>query len=91
MRKAYTYMTDNEFKKLSLIKRYNVVSENGNYISKRIYRGMEAYLYKVDDFYVEVWKRYMLNQIEWIEVAPESTINKYVDSVDLKKLLGEKP
>lgn len=91
MRKAYTYMTDNEFRKLSLIKKYNVVSENGNYISKRIYRGMEAYLYKVDDFYVEVWKRYMLNQIEWIEVAPESTINKYVDSVDLKKLLREKP
>lgn len=87
MNNSNYYITDYEFKKLSLIDKYNTVCDKGNYISKRLYRGMEAYLYKIDDFYVEVWKRYMLNQIEWIEVAPETTINKYVDTVDLKKLL----
>lgn len=82
----HTYITDEEFKKLSLVKRYEVVSEKGYYIAKRLYRGMEAYLYKVDDFYVEVWKRYMMGEITWIEVAPENALSKYVDSVDLNKL-----
>lgn len=82
-------MTDTEFKKLSLKQKYNFVKDNGHYIAKRVYRGMEAFLYKIDDFYVEVWRRLMLNEIVWIEVAPESTIHKYADSVDLDKLLNE--
>ncbi len=81
-------MNDSEFRKLSLKKKYNFVKDNGHYIAKRIYRGLEAFLYKVFDFYVEVWRRLMLNEITWIEVAPESTINKYTDSVDLDKLLN---
>lgn len=80
-------ITDSEFKKLSRLKRYKVVKAKGDYIAQRMYRGMEAYLYKVNGFYVEVWKRYMINEIAWIEVAPESVIDKYVDTVDLKKLL----
>ena len=80
-------ITDTKFRRLSLVDKYNIVCNKGNYISKRLYRGMEAYLYKVDDFYVEVWKRYMLNGITWIEVVPETTLNKYINSVDLEKLL----
>lgn len=83
-----TYITDSEFKKLSLIERYTTVIEKGYYIAKRLYRGMEAYLYKVDDFYVEVWKRFMLGEVCWIEVAPDDAICKYADYVDLKKLMG---
>jgi hypothetical protein len=81
-------MTENEFKRLSLKQKYNFVKDNGHYIANRTYRGMEAFLYKVDDFYVEVWRRLLLTEIVWIEVAPESTIQKYADSVNLDELLN---
>ncbi len=80
-------ITESTFKKLSLPKKYKVAEEKGYFIAQRTYRGMEAYLYKVEDFYIEIWKRFMINEIAWIEVAPESVIDKYADSVDLKKLL----
>lgn len=82
-------MSDSEFNKLGLRKKYNTVKEHGHYIARRVYRGMEAFLYKVYNFYVEVWRRLMLTEITWIEVAPESTIHKYADSVDLDELLND--
>lgn len=81
------YTTEKEFRKLGLIKKYEAVSERGYYIAKRRYRGMEAYLYKVDDFYVEVWKRYMRGEINWIEVAPEDVFSKYIDFVNINNIL----
>lgn len=89
MNENNSYITDSEFKKLPLLTKYKVVSEKGYYVHKRIYRGMEVYLYKIDDFYVEVWKRYMLHQIEWIEVAPNDVIEKYAEQVNLNQLLNK--
>lgn len=81
------FITENEFKKLPLEKKYKVVSEEGHFIAKRIYRGMEVYLYKVNEFYAEVWKRYMMAEIHWIEPVPEKHLEKYADFVDLKSLM----
>jgi hypothetical protein len=82
------YITEIDFNKLSLPQRYSIVTERGHYIAKRRHRGMEVSLYKLEEFYVEVWQRFMLSEICWIEIAPANYIDKYVDAVDLKKLLS---
>ncbi|KAB2913669.1 MAG: hypothetical protein F9K23_16735 [Bacteroidetes bacterium] len=82
-----TSVTETEFKKMPLLQRYKALEQEGHFVERRIYRGMEAFLYKMDGFYVEAWKRYMLAEVCWIEVVPEKTLEKYVDSVDLTKLL----
>jgi hypothetical protein len=43
-------ITESVFKKLSLLKKYKLVEAKGHFIAQRTYRGMEAYLYKVEDF-----------------------------------------
>lgn len=72
---------------MPLLQRYKTLEQEGLFIERRIYRGMEAFLYKMDGFYVEAWKRYMLEEVCWIEVVPEKTLEKYTDSIDLTKLL----
>ncbi|MGV3599347.1 MAG: hypothetical protein ACO1PI_15905 [Bacteroidota bacterium] len=81
-------ITEFEFKKMPLEQRYKALEQEGFFIERRIYRGMEVFLYKMDHFYVEAWKRYMLSEVCWIEVVPEKSLEKYADSVNLKKLLG---
>lgn len=88
MGKSNIYITDQEFSKLTLIERYGVVADKGYHIAKRLNSGMEVYLYRVDDFYVEVWKHYTIGEINAIEIAPENSIEKYAESVDLKRLLN---
>ncbi len=72
---------------MSLLQRYKALEQEGHFVERRTYRGMEAFLYKMDGFYVEAWKRYLLDEVCWIEVVPEKTLEKYIDSINLDKLL----
>ena len=71
---------------MNLEQRYKTLEKEGHYIASRVNRGMEVYLYKVNDFYAEAWKRYMSNAITWIEIVPEDFLTKYTGAVDLKQL-----
>ncbi|MDQ3191826.1 MAG: hypothetical protein M3Q58_09540 [Bacteroidota bacterium] len=76
-----------EFKKLSLEKKLELVTKGGDYVSSRYYMGFEVHLYSMDNFFVEVWKRFGLDYIEWIEVVnSNATINSYLDNIDLDDL-----
>jgi hypothetical protein len=76
-----------EFKKLSLEKKLELVKKEADYVSSRYYQGFEVHLYGMDNFFVEVWKRFGLDYIEWIEVVnSNATINSYLDNIDLDDL-----
>lgn len=76
-----------EFKKLSLEKKYILLKSEGNYVSSRYYRGFQVHLYGLNNFYVEVWQRVGLEDIIWIEVVNNNaTINSYLDNIDLDDL-----
>lgn len=76
-----------EFKKLTLEKKYFLLKTDGNYISSRYYQGFQVHLYGLKSFYVEVWQRFGLEDIIWIEVVnSNASINSYLDNIDLDDL-----
>ncbi|HET6244071.1 MAG: hypothetical protein H0V01_06035 [Bacteroidetes bacterium] len=76
-----------EFKKLPLDKKYEFVKNNGDFIATRYYQGFEVHLYGMKDFYVEVWKRFGLDYIEWIEVVnSNATLRSYLGNINLDDL-----
>jgi hypothetical protein len=71
-----------EFSKMSLLKKYNLLKERGNFIASRQHGGHLCHLFAFDGFYVEVFRVIGLNQVHWIElVKNNSTLDTYLDNL----------
>lgn len=82
-------MTPKEFKKMRVAKRLQCVKEHGEYIAGRFFGSFNVYLYQVDDFYVELWKRIGHDEICYVELLErQETLDDYMDNINLKKDLG---
>lgn len=78
-----------QFKKLSLMQRYEVLRSNGTYLASRRFSGYNVHLYQCFDYYVEAWMRIDLNQVCWIEpVSDEQAVDNYLGIKDMLKELG---
>ncbi|MBR9831255.1 hypothetical protein GYB57_03825 [bacterium] len=70
-----------EFKKLSLVQRYKLLQERGNFIASRQHGGHLCHLFAFDGFYVEMYKVIGMNQVQWIEVVKnDRTLDSYLDN-----------
>jgi hypothetical protein len=77
-------MKQEEFKRLNIHKRYELLKADGDYIGARDLPQHFAYLYAFHGYFVEVYMVKSLNQIQWIEVQTNRDIlQEYVDRLDL--------
>lgn len=82
-------MQKTEFRKATLVKRYELLKRDGTHLASREFGGHWVHLFSVYDFHAEVWVVIGLNQIRWIEVQDnESQINLYVDKVDISHIFS---
>lgn len=80
-------LTEKEFGRLSLNKKYQLVKKEATYLGARLFESYNVKLFGYNDFYIEVWYRLGLNQIYWIEVLKnKDTLKDYADQLDLKDL-----
>lgn len=82
-------ISKNEFRKLSLEKRYSLLKKEGEYIAARMQGVHRIHLFGIGGFYVEVWIVISLNQVHWIEIQEnQSILADYASGVDVRKELG---
>lgn len=77
-------MKSSDFNKLSKAQRYQLLKEKGDYVAARIHAGYNVSLFTVNGLYVEVWQRFGLNIIDYIEVLnSQSQLSAYLDHLDI--------
>lgn len=73
-----------DFRRLKLKKRYQLVSKEGKYLANRIHGGFSCRLYDLFGFYVEVWKPVGINIIQWIEIVNrDEIIDSYLENFEI--------
>lgn len=78
-------MTKEEFRRLKLKERYKLVSEKGKYLASRRHAGFQCRLFDLCGYYVEVWKPFGINIIQWIEIVNrDEIIDSYLEDIDIK-------
>jgi hypothetical protein len=80
-------MTAEAFRKLSKEERYRLAKVKATHLANRVHGGFQIGLFYLDGLYFEVWKRFGLNIIDYIEPVDESKVrNDYLDNLDLPGL-----
>ena len=75
------FMSEKEFAKFKLQKRFNITRKAGKYVASRIFRSYEIHLYQVEKFYVEIWQKVGLNLVHFVEVLKnEQALDEYLGS-----------
>ena len=83
-------LTAKEFKRYSLQKKFKLVRREGEFLGSRIFESYNVHLFRIEDFFVEVWQRLGLQQVYWVEVVTyDQILINYSDQIDLNKLLGD--
>ena len=82
-------ISESEFRKLSLEKRYSLLKKEGEHIAVRSQGVHRIHLFGIGGFYVEIWIVISLDQIHWIEIQDNpSILSEYALQVDVRKELG---
>lgn len=82
-------IVEKNFKSLSLLNKYQFVQEKGRFVAERTFSSFYVQLYSLGDFYVEVWRRKGLNQVNWIEIpSKKSVTDNYLQGIDIMGSLG---
>lgn len=77
-------MTADQFRRFSKRERYVIVRDRSTFLATRLHGGFQIGLYRLDDLYIEVWKRIGLDYLEYIELVEEKKVrNAYLDNLDL--------
>lgn len=81
------------FSKLNKVERYRILLKiskgdgKGAFLASRLHSGFQVGLFRVSDFYVEIWKRIGLDTIDYIEVVDEAKVREaYLENLDLPPL-----
>jgi len=67
-------MEKEDFRRLKLSQKYDLIKKNGKFLAKRKHGGFLIDLYGYSSYYVEVWKPVGINLIQWIEVVNRDEI-----------------
>lgn len=79
-----------EFRELSLSHRADLVQEEGRFIAKRVGQTFQVDLYRVYNFYVEIWNNTIhgiLMNIDGFE--DEQFLKPYLDDFNLEDLMKD--
>lgn len=77
------------FRRLPLALRFKIVEERGNYIACRRHLHYQIELFRLADYYVEVWRSMAINQVHWIECPSEDIVlDRYVSLREIKSKIG---
>lgn len=77
-----------KFRKMPLAFRHKMVEEQGTYLTTRRHLNYHIELFQLHGFYVEVWRSFAINQIQWIECpSADRVAEAYVSPQILKSLL----
>jgi hypothetical protein len=80
--------TKDKFRRLPLAMKYKIVEEFGKYLMFRKHLHYSIELFKLQDFYVEVWRSMATNQVYWVECQSETYINQhYLNEISLQQLM----
>lgn len=80
-------MEKTDFRRLKLKQKYHCVQKEGKHLVNRTHGGFLCSLYRLSDYYVEVWKPIGINIIQWIEVVnSDEIVDSYLKDIDLGKL-----
>lgn len=78
-------MSGEDFIRLRISERINILKNRGEYIGSRDLPTHFAYLFALDRFFVEVYVIKAMNSIQWVEIQQNREILKeYVDSIELR-------
>ncbi len=67
-------MKKEDFRRLKLKQKYALLNKEGKYLAARNHAGFQCFLHDLNGFYVEVWKPFGINLIQWIEVVNRDEI-----------------
>ena len=77
------------FRSFSVAQRLESVKREGEYLGSRMHAGHQVHLYRMEGFFCEVWMRFGLQAVEWVEVATNLEIlSEYVKDIPLSALLS---
>lgn len=80
-------ITKEQFASLSLLERAAVVLENGIELIDRIYMSYIIKLYRVGNFYVELWYRQNGNKIDKLDIVEwDEVVHHYMKVIDISDL-----
>jgi hypothetical protein len=82
-------LTKKEFRKCSLVKRYDLLKKEGEHIAARQSGVHRIHLFSMFGFFVELWIIISLDQVQWIEIQEnKSIIESYSNQVEVKNLFS---
>lgn len=82
-------VSKDEFQRLTLEQKYRRLEKDGDFIASRIYLGFNVHLFSLYGFYVEMWQRISLSNIEYIEILNrKETLQEYTGHINLNKDLN---
>ncbi len=71
-----------EFEKMSLVFKYQLIKNEGNFVASRIFGGHNVHLFTLRGAYIEIYRVFGLNQIQWIEVLKnQKVIDDYLENL----------
>lgn len=80
-------MKKEEFRRLKLKVRYQLILDHGNCVASRYHGGFQCFLYDYCGYYVETWKPVGINLIQWIEVVNrDEVIDSYLKQFKISDL-----
>jgi hypothetical protein len=81
-------ISQSEFRKLTVEKRYTLLKKEGDYVGARSHGVHRIHLFAICGFYAEVWIVISLNQVHWIEIQEnQSVLAEYASQIDVRKEL----
>lgn len=76
-----------KYLQLPLALKHKIVEEKGNYITRRRYLTYNVELFELRDFYVEVGRSMLTNQIHWISCPDnEKVFEAYLKDIKVEEL-----
>lgn len=79
-------MTAQEFRRFYIHERYSIVRDRSTFLASRLHGGFQVGLYRINDLYIEVWKRIGLDYVDYIEPIDEKKMrNAYLDNFDVPR------
>lgn len=67
---------EKKFKKMKLLDKFYLLRDHGEYCCSRLWGGYQVHLYKINDFFSEVWMRIDFGDLAWIEPISRAQITE---------------
>jgi len=79
-------MTPVEFESLTLNEKAKVIIKDGVFLSKSKYKELEITLYRINDFFIEIWYEPTLERVFKIDNLSDKKVNPFLKHLSLASL-----